>query len=672
LSDAAIVPFAPFPHPVPVPSGFGTGTVFCCYDTAWFEYIQGSLKVLLALSTWDTTDSATRLEIIGRASDLMSDLCGGCTIADYIQFRQTDCALEVSYDMGETWSSVFTQCPVDGAPFVVLNPLTNYRNFINPTTPDVSGLQIAVTGGAYGVYIRQDTHEGSADDVQALRVIASQGPCARLDGSVGPVLLINPVLDNPAIGLRTGILVDGNGRLLIQSTADVPPGSDTRGTLWLGLDDNGDDNPYFIAWLHDDTYEIRSLKGADGAPGADGAGITVVTFIEGDTLSEPTATLTNAPDIQHQQLDLTIPTPPVIETVEASGLASTEPPTVDLTTLEDGNLHLAFGIPAGEPGAPGEPGTVTFPDLPTTTGDSVTFDMIMLADGTALPWVVPSGYRVKIMSTKGRWSQTWVASGTHTYVTLGSGGSDVDLDGLKFGSIVAVTSEIDGNGQTDSASAEGIFNGFSELTMPSDRVIVYQQKERTEAQLRGYIIATVRVTAQSGFDWQIILDFLTESYSGIGVNQVAGNGGGYGCDYVSLRGAGYYSGEGWSSGKSGFQCGLRVGLNGGDGTSRLQRVEVQGHCAFPNGNYYTRIHDIYAWNSDYTLDAFNIVTDGTQDAFDLPQPQAINSHYVFDVNVNAQDHSTPCPGSGYPNDQEVIISRIVLRGSGTIPTLHTW
>lgn len=104
--------WAAFDKPVPPPSTLFTDAprVSLCFNKAWLPYVLGALKALVRPETWDA-DPAT-------LGAMREDLYGGITawkdecVSD-VQFRQQTCLLQVSFDSGATWATIF-----DGSPCV--------------------------------------------------------------------------------------------------------------------------------------------------------------------------------------------------------------------------------------------------------------------------------------------------------------------------------------------------------------------------------------------------------------------------------------------------------------------------------------------------------------------------------------------------------------------------
>lgn len=492
--NGAIVPMVPFKRPVPIPTDFGVGTDFICIDDAWTPYIQGALRVLTFASTWDSTDAAALVNIIERAHTLIGSFEGGvCSLSDFIQFRQVGCTVQVSFDGGTTWTTIFDGLAGDcAAPYPILGPTDGARNTVTAVGNDVDAFRIFVHRSARGVLINQSFASGGSFPLAgALEITALTGPCIRLvNDTVGR--------SNALIEYGNADLIDTFGRYLMQLATPVP-GSNTRGALFIADDDVEGDAPFYVRMKHDFTFDIKPLIGPAGATGAAGAGITSAAVDMLGPTDAATAVLTNSPDVQHQLLTLGIPQAPEIDNATANTLSPGSSATASLSVETGGNKLLTLGIPTGATGATGAAGAqgvVNFPDLPAPGAAAVNFDMLIPSSGADLPWLLPPGYTVQIVSAKGFWV-LW--NSTDRYDTDIDGTADVTLGngfflGKILGQFIQISTakhELSQGSQLDAQSAQASPQS-SIYRLAANTTEVYASQ--------GYVIATVVVTP-SGTDF---------------------------------------------------------------------------------------------------------------------------------------------------------------------------
>lgn len=97
----------PFPHPIALPTALPTDLphVSLCVNHDWAPIVAGALKVLLDPATFDATDAdfeTARKDIW----NLIQNWQENCV--NDVQFQQTDdCLLQVSFDGGSTWTTIY-------------------------------------------------------------------------------------------------------------------------------------------------------------------------------------------------------------------------------------------------------------------------------------------------------------------------------------------------------------------------------------------------------------------------------------------------------------------------------------------------------------------------------------------------------------------------------------
>lgn len=657
----------------------------------------GVCKTFLNYSTWRGDTQADILGAIRASNTLLADLTDVCVAS--AQYRQDGCNLQVSVDGGVNWVTIFEQCADDDSSYVATNPLLTARNVITGQA-DVCELTIKGFLDQSSDFFEVLNHSSdsiftaSEQSVNSYRPFSVHGqfPALNIESTYHTSFLrlcdsdpSSPTrkeltfkldLVNSRSEIQTiqqgvafwPLLIQPDGGKTSINTRLASAGFNVGGSSLFDGPVNVNFNKISNLATPVDNLDAATKAYVDSHQAMDGAGITAVTLVEGLPTSAPSATLTENPDIQHQQLDLSIPTPGIVTEVTATALSSGESPTVSVETRTDGDLHLSFGIPSGAQGLPGVLGP--YPDLPAIDGDPVEFWLDILANGSFLPWPVPFGYSVILTETSGFWN---AVGPNNNYITPGTGSPTFnEFDGIPSGRVVFFAYEYNHTSLETGTNFLLAADAFVEHVADRDQMVALGVNAEPGTTGVGHVLGCVRITPMSSaFEWVIVLDFTLASHDGAGVEQFGTNGGGVWCGHT-LRDPGWYSGLGWSSGGSGWNQSLRIGLGGGDASTSVEQVEVRGRILKePNGTTRCRVHEFYNWNSGYTIDGTNIVTDGTPDIADLPQPQRINGRYQFDVSLSAYDHSTACtpPDTGFTNDQEAIISAVIIRGSGTVPVL---
>jgi len=115
------MPFSDFPEPkgsfqapVDIPSGGPDEGSQVCVQFArnWLPYVLGCLKQLLLQATWNYTTVTELTDVQADATDLIAMFgnaidSGACLVEPTFQ-QSDDCTLQVSYDGGVTWSTIFS------------------------------------------------------------------------------------------------------------------------------------------------------------------------------------------------------------------------------------------------------------------------------------------------------------------------------------------------------------------------------------------------------------------------------------------------------------------------------------------------------------------------------------------------------------------------------------
>lgn len=160
--------------------------------------------------------------------------------------------------------------------------------------------------------------------------------------------------------------------------------------------------------------------------------------------------------------------------------------------------------PEGPTGPAGPAGTIDLPALPST--EVLDFAMIVLAQGTDLPWIVPANYAIQAVSSKGIW--TAVGSDVNRYHTPYTG-SPTHNEGNGIPTARLTFERIDLNSDLREISSDAPVDATVPLTITADSAIAMAANCENQFNSTGWILATIRVTPPALNTTTHVFDFTT-------------------------------------------------------------------------------------------------------------------------------------------------------------------
>jgi hypothetical protein len=482
----AVIPSRLYPRGVPVPT-LG-GLYITRFNEEMLPYLVGAAKSLVADSTWRSSVRSEVQAAVQASHDLLNDLMTPYLPAGTALLRQSGCDLQVSYDDGATWTTIYTDCTGAATQFILRNPVAG-ENVIT-AAEDEAGLSIVASTG-FGLYVSMNNAAMEGAGIEVVSTV--NAPSIAVGGPLPLVVGSTPVFLGDGTGLP---IVRGSELSLVSANERAFYIKRTTGFAdqmhLIGRDSAG-----ALAVLNfQGPTGATGATGATGDPGVDGAGITSANVFLDSPLYTPTVSLANDPDIQHQEISFTLPRAPVIDNVSVTDLEPGTPGSGYVETEETGDLLLNLGVAVGATGATGATGpagpagAVNFPALPSTTEDPIDFWMIVLPAATLLPWIVPSGYTVEIIETTGLWRIGTL--GFAEYHVDAFGTSDLTFNGMSGGSLIWGASTVDANGLV---TPVGDYQDWQTPFVTTDPwTLIMQMNTGSTEFIDSYIVAHVRVT----------------------------------------------------------------------------------------------------------------------------------------------------------------------------------
>lgn len=141
-----------------------------------------------------------------------------------------------------------------------------------------------------------------------------------------------------------------------------------------------------------------------------------------------------------------------------------------------------------------------YPAIPARGAGAVTFVFAVLAQGSPLPWLLPSGYKISVDIFP---SYFGYDDGTNTYFNTLVGSDLYNVSGFGVNRLIFSKFAIDAGGKE--TSALGVVDGLIPLTADQDMVVVLGANVPALLSVPpvGIALVNLTITAPSGADWTI-------------------------------------------------------------------------------------------------------------------------------------------------------------------------
>lgn len=306
--------------------------------------------------------------------------------------------------------------------------------------------------------------------------------------------------------------------------------------------------------------------------------------------------------------------------------------------------------PAGPTGPAGAQGLLSFPALPDAT-HAITFQLIMEAVVTVLPYRFPAGYTVQFLGLQGYWRFN---DALGNFITSGAGSDQNASNGKPLGQLVWQEWTVDSHGIETSIGTLEAYTTAITIANANDFLVALMNININDPQ-GGYLLATIRVQGSS-LTWHAHIDFTI-------VN------GGFSAHFA---GSGTWtSGTGWQSGQfinGDHITGIWIRLALSSATT-VTSIEYQGSLTIAGGLFYSAGGEAgitqdadglisYSKGMHLTSGAFDYIWGtGVGHDFDTASPDTINLLglflYAWDSNVAGGGSST--------------ITTLDIHGTGAVP-----